>query len=50
MSDINTTPAQPDGWKAFKGFVVLTLLVFFTFGVAGLGWHAGVVLARVLGL
>ena len=42
--------AETSNKKAAQGFVLLTLLTFILFAAAGLGWHAGVALARVLGL
>ena len=44
------TLATPSGKKAAQGFAVLTLLAFLLFAAAGLGWHAGVALSRVIGL
>ena len=41
---------QPFNGQVVQGIVILSLLVFIAFVVAGLGWHVGVALARVLGL
>jgi hypothetical protein len=46
----DATAPKPDGWKVTQGFIFLTILAFVILAAAGLGWHAGVALARVLGL
>jgi hypothetical protein len=37
-------------WKLPQGIAVITIIAFLAFVAAGFGWHAGVALARVLGL
>ena len=46
----DTLKPAPTARSTVEGIIVLTLLAFLVFGAAGLGWHAGVALARVLGI
>jgi hypothetical protein len=46
----DTPTPTTSNWKATQGFALLTILAFILFAAAGLGWHAGVALARVLGI
>ena len=43
------TPA-PSNWKVAQGVILISLIAFAAFVAAGLGWHAGVALARVIGI
>ena len=49
-TDIPAVKPTPTFASTIQGIVALTLVAFFVFGGAALGWHAGVALARVLGI
>ena len=42
------TPASTS--KSLQGVAILAFIAFLMFFAAGFGWHAGVALARVLGI
>ena len=50
MSDTPASTPTPSGKRVAQGFAILFTIIFVAFGVAGLGWHAGSALARLVGI